>query len=141
MTTSHPRYTPYLTAKSQQYAPPCPDHTGNEHLRDAETASLLWYLHWGYLDACWANWVVSDPQAQEAMSHHPHLRRKPSQAQGGPQGIFPYDDCRTSAGEQVLTVGLGTYHDWCDLDSEQPSKLDLDNQRLQQMLTGLKKRS
>jgi hypothetical protein len=140
MTPSHPRYTPYLTSQSQQYAPPCPDHTGNEHLRDCETATLLWYLYWGYLDACWANWVDTDPQAIEDMAHYPHLRRKPSQAPGGPQGIFPYDHCRLSAGEQVLTVGLGTYHDWCDLDSERPSKLDLDNQRLQQMLAGLKKR-
>lgn len=112
------RPQPYLNQFTQQWAPPDPDHSGNEHLRDTTTCNLLWYLGWAHLDACWAYWVETDPDADRWMQEYPHLRRKPSTAAGGPAGIFPYDDCVLDATGQITHWGIGTYHDYPDSDQD-----------------------
>ena len=142
MKNQKPRYTPYLTSHTQQWAPPDPDHSGNEHLRDPKNSDLLWYLGWAYLDGCWAHWVATNPRAQQDMRDHPHLRRKPSTCPGGVQGVFPYDDCVISASGQVTHWGVGTYHDWVPADQAtvvQPQVIT--STALKKMLASIKSQS
>ena len=128
---------PYLTQFTAPYAPPDPDHSGNEHLRDSTTYDLLWYLHWGYLDACWAHWVATDPDAGRLMALHPHLRHKPSIA--GPGGVFPYDWCTLATDGTINKWGIGTHHEF-DPDVEDVV-IDTDRRdtsRLARLLRSLK---